>query len=45
MRILIIDNEKIVRELLRDMIEAIEPGKNSIGEANKAKILLKRQMV
>ncbi|HRF19719.1 MAG TPA: LytTR family DNA-binding domain-containing protein, partial [Chitinophagaceae bacterium] len=34
MRILIIDNEKIVRELLRDMIEAIEPGKNSIGEAN-----------
>lgn len=34
MKILIIDNEKIVRELLRDMIEAIEPGKNSIEEAN-----------
>lgn len=34
MKILIIDNEKIVRELLRDMIESIEPGKYSIEEAN-----------
>ena len=34
MRILIIDNEKIVRELLRDMIESTEPDKYSIEEAN-----------
>lgn len=33
MKILIIDNEKIVRELLRDMIDSIEPGRYTIEEA------------
>lgn len=34
MRILLIDNEKEVRELLKDMIEAVAPGLHHLNEAD-----------